>query len=136
MTPVSMNYLAVLVGAIASVAIGAIWYQPALFGNAWMRAIGKSKEEIEKSFGPSKILWAFICGFFISYTMARLLCWTGMNTLGGGVLIGLLAGVGLIGATLLVDDLFEGRPRPLFYIYWLHHLVELVVIGAILGAWM
>jgi hypothetical protein len=35
-----------------------------------------------------------------------------------------------------VNDLFEGRPRKLFWIYWTHHLVEFVVIGAMLGAWM
>ncbi|MFH1679053.1 MAG: DUF1761 domain-containing protein [Candidatus Eisenbacteria bacterium] len=136
MAPVSMNYLAVLVGAIVSVVIGAVWYMPGLFGNAWMQAIGKTKEEVQRDFGPSKILWAFICGFFISYALARFVYWSGMNTPGGGMLVGLLAGIGLVGAALLVNDIFEGRPRKLFYIHWLHHLVEFAVIGAILGAWM
>ncbi|RPJ40479.1 MAG: DUF1761 domain-containing protein [Candidatus Latescibacterota bacterium] len=136
MSSVSMNYLAVLVGAIVSVAIGFLWYMPFLFGNAWMQATGKTKEQVEKDFHPSKIVWALVCGFLISYTLARFIDWTGRNTAGGGAFIGLLAGVGFIGAIQLVNDLFEGRPRKLFYVYWLHHLVELVLIGAILGAWM
>jgi uncharacterized membrane protein len=132
----SLNYLALLVGAILSVAIGFVWYLPGVFGNTWMQAIGKTREQAEKDFRPSKIVWAFVCGFLISYTVARLIVWTGMNTAVGGVKIGLLAGIGLVGAMFLVNDLFEGRPRKLFYVYWLHHLVELVVIGAILGGWM
>jgi hypothetical protein len=131
-----MNYLAILVGAIVSVAIGFVFYLPALFGNAWMRAIGKTKEQVEKDFSPLKIVWAFVSGFFISYALARFIFWTKLNTAGGGILVALLAGIGLVGATALVNDLFEGRPRKLFWIYWTHHLVEFVVIGAILGAWM
>ena len=43
-----MNYLAVLAGAVISLAIGALWYSPPLFGNAWLALIGKTKEQAEQ----------------------------------------------------------------------------------------
>lgn len=35
-----MNFLAVLVAALAPLLIGFIWYNPKVFGTAWMRSIG------------------------------------------------------------------------------------------------
>ena len=35
-----LNWLAVLVAALAYFAIGAVWYAPFLFGNAWAAAGG------------------------------------------------------------------------------------------------
>ena len=35
-----LNWLAVLVAALAYFAIGALWYAPPLFGKAWMAAGG------------------------------------------------------------------------------------------------
>lgn len=32
-----VNYLAVLVSAIASMVLGMIWYNPSVFGNTWMK---------------------------------------------------------------------------------------------------
>jgi len=37
--PVEINYLAVLVAAIASMALGFLWYGP-LFGNQWKKLMG------------------------------------------------------------------------------------------------
>ena len=42
----SVNWLAVIVGTVVSMALGTLWYGP-LFGKTWLRLIGKSPEEIE-----------------------------------------------------------------------------------------
>jgi hypothetical protein len=136
MPVVELNYLAVLVGAIVSLVIGAVWFMPALFGNAWMAAVGKTKEQVDRDFSPAKIVWALILGFIISYTLARIIVWTGMNSVGGGIRIGLLTSIGLVSTTIAVNHVFESRPARLTFIYGLHHLVEFVAIGALLGAWL
>ena len=43
MESMGINYWAVLVAGVAYMVLGAIWYTPALFGNAWLKAIGKTK---------------------------------------------------------------------------------------------
>ncbi len=136
MPVVTMNYLAILVGAILSVAIGAIWYLPALFGKAWMAAIGRTKEQVDADFSPLKIVWAVIFGFVISYGLARLLVWSGKSTPLGGLEVGLLACISFVVTTTGVQLMFEGRPTKLNFIYALHHLVEFLAIGLLLGAWM
>jgi hypothetical protein len=136
MTTLSVNYLAVVVGAVVSVVIGALWYMPALFGRSWLTAIGKTKEEVDKDFTPLKIVWALVFGFVLSYSLARLIVWTGQGTPLGGLRIGLLACVGFVVTTTGVHHLFEGRTSKLSAIYAFHHLVEMLLIGLILGAWM
>ena len=51
-----LNWLAVIVAAIAYFAIGALWYSPPVFGTAWMSAGGVSAEEIEG--GPGAAVYA------------------------------------------------------------------------------
>jgi hypothetical protein len=133
---IGMNYLAVLVGAVVTVVIGFVWYLPAVFGNAWMSAIGKTREQVEQDFSPLKIVWALVLGFIISYALARLIQWTGMNTPAGGAQIGLLAGVGLVFAATATNHVFAGRPARLTWILGLHHTVECVAVGVLLGAWL
>ncbi len=38
MPEVSVNLLAVLIAAVINMAIGALWYSPALFAKAWLVA--------------------------------------------------------------------------------------------------
>ncbi len=53
-----MNYILILVAAVAQFALGAVWHSPILFGNTWMKIMGAdkySKEEIakmQKEMGP------------------------------------------------------------------------------------
>ena len=44
----SVNWLAVLVGTVLSMALGALWYGP-LFGQYWLKLIGKTEEELESN---------------------------------------------------------------------------------------
>ena len=43
----NVNWLAILVGALVPMVMGFVWYNPNLFGNAWMRSIGKTEEELK-----------------------------------------------------------------------------------------
>jgi hypothetical protein len=133
---VEMNYLAVLAGAVVSVVIGSLWYSPALFGNAWMALIGKTRQEVQEDFSPAKIAWALFWGFVISYGLARVIMWTGKATWQGGLVVGILVSVVFAVSTIAVNHLFEGRPRGLTTMYAAHHLVEFALIGTMLGAWM
>src|SRR5687768_15408200 len=68
----SANYLAIITSAIAVFALGALWYSPLLFANAWMKCIGKSPEELR---GGAKsyylftliaiLVYCFVTSFFV-----------------------------------------------------------------------
>jgi len=136
MIVVEMNYLAVLVGAVVSVAIGALWFSPLVAGRAWLAAIGKTKEQVAEDFSPLNVVWAAVCGFLISYGLARLIVFTGWNTLLGGLQLGILTALTLVAAAIAVNHVFEKRPVGLTVNYALHHLVEFAAIGMLLGAWL
>ena len=77
MVSTGVNYVAILVAGAAYFVLGALWYSPVVFGNAWMGAVGKSKEELQKGSSALKMIWAFVGSLIIAYGLARILSWTG-----------------------------------------------------------
>jgi hypothetical protein len=43
-----VHWLPVLAATVAAFVIGGLWYSPALFGKAWMRANGFSEQDLGK----------------------------------------------------------------------------------------
>ena len=130
-----INYWAVLVAGAAYWALGALWYAGPVFGNVWMKGIGKTKEQTQADFSPLKLVWVFLAGLVSMYGIARIMYWTGGSTVAEGIQIGLLAGVCFVLATLFMHDTMESRRSSLTLINSLYSLVGFAVGGAILGAW-
>ena len=42
-----MNPLSLLVAAVSALVVGFIWYNPKVFGNAWMKAAGMTDEQVK-----------------------------------------------------------------------------------------
>ena len=65
--------VAILVSAVLAFLLGFIWYAPGVFGNAWLEAIGKKKNDVESSVALHAISivgWlaaAFVYAFLISH---------------------------------------------------------------------
>ena len=41
----NVNWIAIVVGAIAAYALGAFWFSPKLFGTKWMQGVGLTQED-------------------------------------------------------------------------------------------
>jgi len=131
----TVNFLAVLVACVAYTVLGALWYSPVLFGNIWMKLIGKTKEQVTADFTPLNYLWALVTSFLAAYGIARILAWAGGATVSGGIKAGIVAGICFGFATMWVNDAFEARPKALTIINALFHLIGMVIAGIIIGAW-
>ncbi|MBD3160906.1 MAG: DUF1761 family protein, partial [Candidatus Eisenbacteria bacterium] len=105
-----VNYLAVLIGAVAYMVLGALWYSPVVFGKAWMRAIGKTAEQIQADAKPMNYVVAFIMSYVAGYGIARVMVWKGGDSVIDGVMIALVAGVCFVFASFVTNDRFENRP--------------------------
>ena len=70
---IPINYLAVLIAAVASMVIGSIWYSPILFAKPWAKDMGftKKDEEIMKARGAWPWLLMFACSLLTAYVLAR-----------------------------------------------------------------
>lgn len=133
MESVDVNYVAVVVAAFVPMALGALWYSPILFADRWMRAVGRTREEL----GDAALgyLLSAIAAVVTSYALARIIRWAEVDDLWNGALVGLLAWVGFVATVLAVTTYFSGRPRELWLINAGYQLVALVLMGAIHGAW-
>ena len=127
-----LNWLAILVATVAGFVIGGIWYGP-LFGNAWMSALGKSPDDIQPS--PTPFVISFFTALITAIVLAVLINVLGISTLGGGVMIGLLIGVGFIATAMASDSAFCGWGVKLWLIQSGYRVLYSVVMGAILAAW-
>lgn len=134
MEPVSMNYLAVLIAGVAYMALGALWYSPILFANAWMKWVGKTKEQVAKDFKPLSLLWILILSLVAAYGIARIMLWASRGSVADGIVIGLLAGVCFVLPSFGVNDISEKRPLGLTVTNILYHIAGFVVMGIIIGA--
>jgi hypothetical protein len=130
-----INYLAVLVSAVAYMILGAIWYSPAIFGKVWMRAIGKTADQVKADSSAMNYVWAIIAAFIASYGVARIMEYVGSASIALGVEIGLVAGVCFVFASFWMNDTFEARSSSLTFGNALYHLLALILAGIIIGAW-
>lgn len=76
MLEADINYLAVLVAALASMVVGAIYYSPPLFGKAWMKMIGLKPSQAKKDQSMGYVLGA-IAGLVTAFVLAHILDMTG-----------------------------------------------------------
>jgi uncharacterized protein DUF1761 len=133
MQEIDLNWIAIFVAAIVPVVLGALWYSPMLFARPWMRAIGRTPDQLTgASFG---YVLSAVGAVVTSYALARIVRWAEVDDLWNGALVGVLAWLGFVATVLAVNTYFGGRPRALWAIDAGYQLLSLVVMGAILGAW-
>lgn len=132
-----MNYMAIVIAAVFGFLFGAIWY--GAFGNAWLSALGKTKEQLAAS-GNRKFL-PFVISFICLLVMAFVLAGTighlgpGQVTPKNGVISGAFIWVGFVLTTILTNNAFEGAKPSLTLINAGHWLGVLLIQGLIIG-WM
>ena len=133
---VRIHHVAVWVSALAYFALGALWFDPHLFGNAWMAGIGKTMAQLSAgSASHVPYLVAFLAALLTGYGIAGVLHLTGSAGAGRGVLFAILLWGGLVGPAWLTSTLFEGRTAKLWAIDAGYPLAGMIITGAIVGAW-
>lgn len=131
-----INYLAVAVGVLVSMAGGALWYSPLLFANVWMELNGFTKEQLQEAGQAWQGYVVSIVGSIISVlVLALLIDLTGADDLGEGLLIGLFAGVAFVATSMAANYMFESRPLKLYLINAGYPVLILAINGVILALW-
>jgi len=126
------NLWAILLAAVAAMAVGFLWYAPALFGDMWRKAKGAKKTDMQPS--PMTLVTQFITEILVAVVLALLIVATGATRVSGGALIGFYAGL-LVVFAMFTGWLFGDTNKRVFLIDAAYGLVVLVVMGIVLGAW-
>lgn len=133
----SINWLAVVVSAVAFFVLGSVWYGP-IFGKAWQRAVGLSDEEL-KSANMGKLFGsAFIMAVIVSVGMAIFFFGFGPNpdmNAATGATMAAMTGIFFIFPSTAMNYLFSRKPASLIFIDSFYHIIAYTVVGVILGAW-
>ena len=132
-----VNWWAVIVCAVLSMVIGFIWYGP-LFSKPWGRITGWTSEKtaaLPRGKMATSYILAFVAAFIIASVLAIALLATNADGIGDGIIAAVVLWVGLTGATIGVNMVFERRPLSLFGIEAGYHLITLIVYSIVLSAW-
>ncbi|MCW3492873.1 DUF1761 domain-containing protein [Microbacterium sp. SSM24] len=132
-----INYWAVLLATLSSMAVGAIWYSMKVFGKRWAKLARVDMDRGGSAVVP--ILVTLLVSFITAWVLAgsTYLAW---DFYGGGYLLaavgtGVILWAGFTAARFITHDAFEGRPSSLTVLNIAHELVTIVIMAIIIGVW-
>jgi hypothetical protein len=132
---VHVNYLAVLIAALANYVFATIWYA-LIFAKLWKKLTGIS--DMKPS--PVNIVLVFIGSLLLSYVLYHSIvfgdAYVKMSGIGGGLMGGFFGWLGYIVPITLSTKLYEKKPWGLWLLDNAFWLISLLIMGAILSCWM
>lgn len=127
----NVNWLAVVVAALAPFLIGSLWYGP-LFAKPWSALTGikpgtPGQNSMALTFGTVAVL-----NLVVATSLATFI---GRTSWSFGLLAGFAAGFTFVAMAFGITYLFESRPLKLWLINAGYQTVVFTVMGGIIGAW-
>jgi len=125
-----MNYLAILIAAVAAYVWGAAYYMT--LSKQWLAAVGIAR--------PNRSAAPFIISFVALLVMAFVLAGSighlgpGNVSIKNGIISGVIIWAGFVATTVVVNNAYPGRKIMLSVIDSIHWLGVLVIQGAVIGA--
>jgi hypothetical protein len=127
-----VNWVAVIVAAVAGIIVGFIWYAPQVFGRRWARASGIELPQ-PGQVQPMTYVGAIVTAALTAYVLALLSRGLGAATLVDGAIVGILVWLGFVATWLASGVFFERRSTEWWAINAGQAIVSLVIMGAIIG---
>ncbi|MCA6362242.1 MAG: DUF1761 domain-containing protein [Bacteroidetes bacterium] len=129
------NWLAIIVAGLAYFAVGAVWYQRPVFGNAWIAGhnINIDPEKAKKQM-PVIMSLTVVLTIGVAMLTAFLVSALYSQTVMSGLKIGLLCGA-LMGACTAINYAYLGKSVKLWCIDAGYHIVGAVLCGIIISIW-
>ena len=131
-----INYLAVVVASVTFFGVGALWYSPLLFGNAYMKLRGIAPAATTNAQIPvGGMISELVRGFVVAYVLARLLILLGVSNWLGAMQLGLWLWIGFPVMILLSSVIHENVPWQLAAIHSGDWFVKIILMIVLLGVW-
>jgi CDP-diglyceride synthetase len=130
--PSHLNFIAILVAALAGFALGGLWYGP-LFGKGWMLESGITPEKARSANMPKIYGTVLVLNLIAATSLAM---FVGPEaTWRFGLFAGFMTGFTFVATALGVIYLFESRSLRLWLINAGYQISIFSIMGTILGAW-
>jgi len=136
----AINWVGVLVAFAANFVVGLLWFGPNTFYPLWWKALGKDPSTEPGTGSSMGVVFGAtaIAGFILSISMSVLATYVaqangGSFSLGDGLTVGLLTGLGLVSAQALSHRLFGQQGWMVWAIESGGDIAAALAIGTVLS---
>lgn len=135
----TLNLVPVVIAGVINMMLGALWYSPLVFGKLWMRAMGKTEEELKQELSLTKMAFTYvvntIASLLFAYVLAHLIKFSQTHTFSQGVMIGFWVWLGFVVTTVIPGYMYESKPKMLYFLFIIYQLISITLIGGFLAIW-
>jgi hypothetical protein len=129
----STNWIAVVIAAVSSMALGFVWYHPKVFGTAWMKGAGLTKEDGKNAnmgviFGLAFVMALVISSFLSTWVHED----ENLPEFFHGAFHGMMLSLFIAIPWGITHALYENRGAKYIIINALYILIAMCLIGGIL----
>lgn len=132
-----VNYIAIFIAAVVSMALGAFWYSKSGFGKSWMKEMNMSDSDLKKAQESAGKGYAinFIVVLVSAWILAHFVRVSGAQDLSSGLMVGFWVWLGFLLPLGIGGVIWEKRSTKLLQINAGYQLVQYLLMGAILAMW-
>ena len=142
LTQLTVNYWAIVMSAIVSVALGVIWYGP-LFGKQWraLRGLPEIKDgdnvlEMKNWTMPVAALGALLMGWVLDHAIIYAISDMHSGRVATALVISFFNWLGFVAPVTIGIVLWENKSWKLWFITAGYYLITLILMGLVLAAWL
>ena len=133
---VEVDWLGIVVAAAAVMVISSLWYSKMVFGKTWQKLVGLKDSDMQKGAGMA-IAKAAVLSLLTAYVLSHLIylsySFYDLSWVQTGLTTAFWVWLGFVFTWQMMNGAFEQRPNKLVLINVSNQLVNLLVMGAILG---
>jgi hypothetical protein len=134
MQPVPIHIAPFLVAVLVKIIVGSLWYSPLLFLRPWKELAGVTDASPKHSMPMAYTIW-IVGALVMTFVLAHAVFYAQARAVATGAAVGFFNWLGFIFVTQMDTYAAEKKPFKLVAINAGHHLVALLIMGAILAAW-
>jgi len=128
-----VNYVAVLVAALASFFFGWLWYG-ALFAKTFMKLSGKKSKDMHGNMTKSMTIEG-VTHIVRAWVVSIVLVWVAATTMNAALWAGFYVWLGFVATVTAGGVAWNKEPWGLWVLNNGHHLVSILIVSGILVSW-
>ena len=132
---ITVNWWAVIVGAIVCMVTGMIWYNPKVFGMMWMKANGLTMDDAKKGDMTKMYGLQFIGALVMVWVLAMFVGYVNPLTTQDGFMLALWLWLGFMVAGTVGLYIFPPKPFNLFFMDSIYRLINILLVAWLLMSW-
>jgi hypothetical protein len=128
---ITVNYLGVLLAAVAAMLVGMAWYSKALFLNQFVKLSGHKMDEGKKEGMGKTMAIAFASQLVKAFVLGQMISYNGLTSVSSAVALAFFLWLGFEATIEVGSVLWDGKSWKLFVLNASQELVTLCVMAIV-----